>query len=207
MSFANALDSLKKIDIQELDVNNLGSWPLAARVLACVIVFVAVLVAGYFLQLQDGLERLDAAEAEETRLREEFSSKTRQSANLEAYQAQLVEMEGAFGEMLRQLPSETEVPGLLEDISRAALSSDLELEELRLLPETVHQFYVELPIQIVVVGEYHNLAAFISAASSLPRIVTLHDFIIRPEKDDVPARLRMDILGKTYRYDSKELAL
>jgi len=204
MSFANALDSLKKIDFNELDFNNLGSWPIAAKSVACVIVFVVVLVAGYFLQVQSALEQLDAAEMEESRLREEFSSKHRQSANLEAYQAQVEEMENSFGQMLRQLPSETEVPGLLEDISRAALTSDLELEELRLLPEATHQFYVELPIQIAVVGEYHNLAAFISAASSLPRIVTLHDFNIRPLSPDSPGRLHMDILAKTYRYEDKE---
>jgi len=206
MNFSNALDGLKKIDVNELDFNNLGAWPTAAKAIACVIVFVVVLVAGYFLQVQSSLEQLDAAEMEESRLREEFSSKYRQSANLEAYQAQVGEMESSFGQMLRQLPSETEVPGLLEDISRAALTSDLELEELRLLPEATHQFYVELPIQIAVVGEYHNLAAFISATSSLPRIVTLHDFNIHPLSPDSPNRLHMDILAKTYRYEDKEAA-
>jgi len=206
MSFANALESLKKIDVNELDFNNLGAWPMAAKVLACTIVFVAVLVAGYFLQLQGTLEQLDTAAVEEAHLREEFSSKNRQSANLEAYQAQMGEMESSFGQMLRQLPSETEVPGLLEDINRAALSSDLELEELRLLPESARQFYIELPIQIAVVGEYHNLAAFISATSSLPRIVTLHDFNIRPVSAETPGRLHMDILAKTYRYEDKEAA-
>jgi len=206
MSFANALEALKKIDINELDFNNLGSWPMAAKAIACSVLFVAVLVAGYFLQLQGQLEQLDAAKVEEGRLREEFSSKNRQSANLEAYQAQMRQMESAFGQMLRQLPSETEVPGLLEDINRAAFSSDLELEELRLLPESAHQFYIELPIQIAVVGEYHNLAAFISATSSLPRIVTLHDFSIRPVSAETPGRLQMDILAKTYRYEDKEAA-
>jgi len=206
MSVANALEALKKIDVNELDFNNLGSWPMAAKVVACALLFVAVLVAGYFLQLQGQLEQLDAAQVEEVRLRESFASKNRQSANLEAYQAQVGEMENSFGVMLRQLPSETEVPGLLEDINRAALSSDLELEELRLLPESPHQFYIELPIQIAVVGEYHNLAAFISATSSLPRIVTLHDFSIRPVSAETPGRLHMDILAKTYRYEDKEAA-
>jgi len=204
MSVANAFESLKKVDINDLDFNNLGSWPVAAKVLAGIIVFVAVVVAGYFLQLQSGLEQLESAKIEESRLREEFASKNRQSANLEAYQAQIGEMENTFGDMLRQLPSETEVPGLLEDISRAALTSDLELEELRLMPESTRQFYVELPIQIAVVGEYHNLAAFISATSSLPRIVTMHDFTILPLSPDSPSRLRMDILAKTYRYENKE---
>jgi len=201
------LDSLKKIDINELDFNNLGTWPAAAKVIACIIVFVAILVAGWFLQLQGQLEQLEMVEAEEVRLRDEFASKTRQSGNLERYQAQMVEMESTFGVMLGQLPSETEVPGLLEDISRAALASDLELEELRLLPEGTHQFYIELPIQIAVVGEYHNFAAFVSAASSLPRIVTLHDFSIRPISPENPSRLHMDILAKTYRYQDQNKEL
>jgi len=204
MSVANALESLRKIDINDLDVNNLGAWPAAAKVLVCLTLFIALLVAGYFLQFQDMMEELDSAEAKEVRLKDEFSGKTIQSGNLEAYQEQLLEMQNSFGVMLRQLPVETEVPGLLEDISRAALSSDLELEELHLLPESSKQFYIEQPIQIAVVGEYHNLAAFISATSSLPRIVTLHDFTIRPLAPDMPNYLHMDILAKTYRYENKE---
>jgi len=204
MSVADALASLRKIDVNDLDVNNLGAWPAAAKVLTCLILFVALLVAGYFLQLQGALEQLDSAEAKEAQLKEEFTGKTIQSGNLEAYQDQVREMQNSFGVMLRQLPAETEVPGLLEDISRAALSSDLELEELHLLPESTKQFYIEQPIQIAVVGEYHNLAAFISATSSLPRIVTLHDFSIKPLSADTPNRLHMDILAKTYRYENKE---
>jgi len=205
MSITSALNELKRIYVNSLDANNLGSWPIAAKVIACIIVLLAVLVAGWFLQVQGQLEQLGVVEGEEVRLKEEFASKYRQSANLEAYQAQLSEMESSFGEMLRQLPTETEVPSLLEDISRAALSSDLELEELRLLPEAARQFYIELPIQISVIGEYHNMAAFISATSSLPRIVTLHDFSIRPLEAETPNRLRMDILAKTYRYENKEV--
>jgi len=205
MSIASALNEIKKIDVNNLDVNNLGAWPIAAKVIACIIVLTAVLVAGWFLQVQEQLEKLEAAKAEEVHLKEEFASKQRLSVNLEAYQAQVEEMENIFGEMLRQLPTETEVPGLLEDINRAALSSDLELEELKLLPELVGQFYIELPIQIAVVGEYHNMGAFISATSSLARIVTLHDFSIRPLEEEAPSRLRMDILAKTYRYENKEV--
>jgi len=205
MSIASALSELKKIDVNSLDANNLGAWPIAAKVIACILALVAVLVAGWFLLVQGQLEQLDVAVAEESRLKEEFSSKWRQSANLENYQAQIAEMESSFGEMLRQLPTETEVPGLLEDISRTAISSDLDLEELRLLPETAHQFYIELPIQIVVTGEYHNIAAFISATSSLPRIVTMHDFSIRPLEPKTPNRLHMDIRAKTYRYENREI--
>ena len=107
--------------------------------------------------------------------------------------------------MLRQLPSDTEVPALLEDITRTGLKSGLEFEQIRLLPENVQQFYVELPIQITVVGSYHDLATFVSSASSLPRIVTLHDFDISRVSPDSGAQLRMNILAKTYRYNDKGL--
>jgi len=206
MSVNNAVSSLKKLDINELDFSNIGTWPVAAKAIACFIIFIAVGVAGYFLLLQDVLERLDFSKVEEVRLKDEYAVKAVEAGNLEAYKTQLSEMESSFNVMLRQLPSETEVPALLEDISRAAFSSDLELEELQLLPEVATQFYIELPIQTAVVGEYHNIAAFVSAISSLPRIVTLHDFSIRPVSEEEPTRLHMDILAKTYRYDDKKEA-
>ena len=115
------------------------------------------------------------------------------------------EMETSFGALLRQLPSDTEVPGLLEDITRTGLGSGLEFEEIKLLPEAAQQFYIELPIQISVVGTYHDLATFVSGVASLPRIVTLHDFSIMPASDGSTTQLRMSILAKTYRYNDKGL--
>jgi type IV pilus assembly protein PilO len=106
---------------------------------------------------------------------------------------------------LRQLPSDTEVPGLLEDITRTGLGSGLEFEEIKLLPEVTQQFYIELPIQITVVGAYHDLATFASGVASLPRIVTLHDFQIKPVEPGNTQKLRMSILAKTYRYNDKGL--
>ncbi|RMS17183.1 Type 4 fimbrial bioproteinsis protein PilO [Pseudomonas coronafaciens pv. garcae] len=103
------------------------------------------------------------------------------------------------------MPSDTEVPGLLEDITRTGLGSGLEFEEIKLLPEAVQQFYIELPIQITVVGGYHDLATFVSGVASLPRIVTLHDFEIKPVDPKVPGKLRMSILAKTYRYNDEGL--
>ncbi|MNJ59949.1 Pilus assembly protein, PilO [compost metagenome] len=115
----------------------------------------------------------------------------------------MVEMEESFGAMLRQLPSDTEVPGLLEDITRTGLGSGLEFEEIKLMPEVAQQFYIELPIKIGVVGAYHDLATFVSGAASLPRIVTLHDFEIKPLSADSGSKLRMGITAKTYRYNDK----
>ena len=136
-------------------------------------------------------------------LKEQFSSKAFQAANLEAYKEQMQEMEVSFGSLLRQLQSDTEVPGLLEDITRTGLGSGLEFEEIKLLPEVAQQLYIELPIQIKVTGGYHDLATFVSGVASLPRIVTLHDFQLAPASAESSSRLNMQIMAKTYRYNDK----
>ena len=199
------LESLRKIDINDLDLNNLGSWPAAVKTIAGALLLVLVLAGGYFFHIQDLQTQLDLARNDETALREQFSTKAYQAANLPAYKSQMVEMENTFGALLRQLPSDTEVPGLLEDITRTGLGSGLEFEEIKLLPEAAQQFYIELPIQITVTGTYHDLATFVSGVASLPRIVTLHDFEIKPVDAKAPGKLRMSILAKTYRYNDKGL--
>ncbi|MDH4583750.1 type 4a pilus biogenesis protein PilO [Pseudomonas sp. BN415] len=205
MSFSDSLESLRKIDLADLDVNNLGSWPIAVKVITCVLLLILVLVLGYNFHLKDLELQLDSKRAEEATLKEQFAAKAFQAANLEAYKEQMKEMETSFGALLRQLPSDTEVPGLLEDITRTGLGSGLEFEEIKLLPEAAQQFYIELPIQISVVGGYHDLATFVSGVASLPRIVTLHDFDIKPVGQDSSSKLRMSILAKTYRYNDKGL--
>ena len=210
MSFAESIESLKKIDLADLDVNNLGAWPAAVKVITCGLLLIVALGLGYNFYLKDLQSTLDQHRAEEQTLKEQFSIKASQAANLEAYKAQMVEMDESFSSLLRQLPSDTEVPGLLEDITRTGLGSGLEFEEIKLQPEVVQQFYIELPIQIVVVGAYHDLATFVSGVASLPRIVTLHDFDIKSaekgeEADVNPSKLRMTILAKTYRYNDEGL--
>ncbi|ENA33122.1 MULTISPECIES: type 4a pilus biogenesis protein PilO [Pseudomonas] len=205
MSLADTLASLRKIDLNDLDMDNLGAWPPAAKVITCILIVAVVLALGYNFYLKDMQTELESKQAQEETLKQQFGSKAFQAANLDAYKVQMTEMEESFGAMLRQLPSDTEVPALLEDITRTGLKSGLEFEQIRLLPENVQQFYVELPIQITVVGSYHDLATFVSSASSLPRIVTLHDFDISRVSPDSGAQLRMNILAKTYRYNDKGL--
>ncbi|MDM7856763.1 type 4a pilus biogenesis protein PilO [Thiopseudomonas acetoxidans] len=204
MSFMDSLKSLKQVDFNELDVNNIGSWPAAVRALACIIIFIAVLALGYFFYLTDLQEDLERHQREEVTLKEQFTSKVRQAANLSAYKEQMVLMEASFDALLKQLPSDTEVPGLLEDITSAGLNSGLEFEEIKLQPEVEQQFYIELPIQVKVYGGYHELATFVSAVASMPRIVTLHDFSIEPAKAGSSSRLVMSILVKTYRYKDQQ---
>ena len=205
MSLAESLEGLRKVDLADLDLNNLGSWPSAIKVIACFLLLIVVLALGYNFHLKALEADLDQRHAEEETLKQQFSTKAFQAANLEAYKDQMKEMETSFGALLRQLPSDTEVPGLLEDITRTGLGSGLEFEQIKLLPEVTQQFYIELPIQISVLGRYEDLATFASGVASLPRIVTLHDFEIKPVATDESSVLQMSVLAKTYRYNDKGL--
>jgi len=205
MNLSESLESLRKIDLADLDLNNLGSWPAPVKAITGLLLLIAVLALGYNFHLKDLQEQLDRERGEEGTLKQQFAAKASQAANLEAYRQQMAEMETSFGVLLRQLPSDTEVPGLLEDITRTGLGSGLEFEEIKLLAEVVQQFYIELPIQISVVGNYHDLATFASGVASLPRIVTLHDFEIKPAAAGSNTKLRMKVLAKTYRYNDKGL--
>ncbi|MEZ2743895.1 type 4a pilus biogenesis protein PilO [Halopseudomonas bauzanensis] len=200
MSFAQSMESLKKVDINDLDFNNMGSWPGALKVIVGILLFVVLLFLGYHFHLKDLQANLERTQGEEVKLRSEFAEKSFKAANLEAYKEQLVEIEERFGTLLKQLPSDTEVPGLLEDITQMGLNSGLEFESITLQPEVAQQFYIELPIRIVVQGNYHDIATFVSSVAGLPRIVTLHDFDIAPVSEGNPDLLKMNILAKTYRY-------
>lgn len=204
MSLNDSLKSLQEIDFNDIDFNNIGSWPGAVKFIAGTLLLVAVLALGYNFHLKDLQAELERKQGEEVTLKAQFSKKAFEAANLEAYKEQMQEMELSFGALLKQLPSDTEVPGLLEDITRTGLGSGLEFEEIKLLPEATQQFYIELPIQIKVVGAYHDLATFVSGVASLPRIVTLHDFELVPAKGvEGSSALQMSILAKTYRYNDK----
>ncbi|MGY2188225.1 Pilus assembly protein, PilO [compost metagenome] len=205
MSPSAWFEGLRKIDINELDTSNIGSWPPAIKVLVSVLVMMLVLALGYSFSTSELGSQLDLKREEETTLKEQFATKAHMAANLELYTQQMKEMENSFGVLLRQLPSDTEVPGLLEDITRTGLGSGLEFEEIKLLPEVTQPFYIELPIQITVTGAYHDLATFVSGVAGLPRIVTLHDFDLAPVNPDGGTKLRMSILAKTYRYNDKGL--
>lgn len=199
------LENLRKIELSELDVNNVGSWPVAIKAIAATLLMVLLLGLGYNFHILDMENQLETKVAEEETLKQQYSAKAFKAANLEAYVEQMKEMETSFGAMLRQLPSDTEVPGLLEDITRTGLGAGLEFEEIKLLPEVTQQFYIELPIQITVTGSYHDLATFVSGVASLPRIVTLHDFEVKPVAEGDTSQLRMSILAKTYRYNDRGL--
>lgn len=185
--------------LNNLDPENIGGWPTPVK---AAMWLVACLVAGYLVyhfMLSDSLTQLDSVKAKESQLMSDYEKKAYQASNLDAYKEQMMEMESTFGALLRQLPSDTEVPGLLEDISHTGLTAGLAFDSIKLAPESAKEFYVELPIDIEVKGGFHSFGAFVSAVASLPRIVTLHDFNIKPSKDQ-GHELMMSIRAKTYRY-------
>ena len=199
MNFAEQFKALNEFDLSDLDMENIGSWPMALKVIVLALLYVAILVAGFYFHVDDLNKRLGVVEQEEQTLRQDFEKKAFEAANLEAYKAQLVQMEQRFGALVAQLPSETEVPGLLEDITDKGELNGLSIKRIDLLSEQAQTFYIELPIAIEAVGSYHDLGAFISGMAGLPRIVTLHDFEITLDADAAPM-LEMSILAKTYRY-------
>lgn len=200
MSFADSLQKLNELDLNNIDFDNIGSWPLAARVIACILTLVLMLGLGYQFHLTSLQDRYNVAASKEQDLREQYRFKAFQAANLKAYREQMKEMENSFGALVKQLPSDTEVPGLLEDITFTGRGAGLQIEEIKLQTENVSHFYIELPISIAVQGTYHDLGNFVSGVASLSRIVTLHDFEIRPGRD---GQLTMSILAKTYRYNDQ----
>lgn len=199
MSWVDRLRELNEIDLNDLDLENVGSWPAAARAIVAVMLFVLIVVLGYYYHIANLSDRLDASERKELELRREFERKAFEAQNLDAYKVQLKEMRDSFGALVSQLPSDTEVPGLLEDISSKGELNGLTIESIDLLDEVREEFYVELPIAIEATGSYHDLGAFISGMAGLPRIVTLHDFDIEMSDDD-SSNLSMEITAKTYRY-------
>lgn len=204
MAFEDTVRSVREFDFGNLDFDNIGSWPLPIKIFVRVLLLVLVVVAGYYYHVEDLQLALAAAEAKEVDLKKDFETKAFQAANLGAYRQQMVEMEESFGVLVSQLPSDTEVPGLLEDITNKGLLNGLEIAVIDLQTEKESEFYVELPIEIVASGSYHDLGAFISGMAALPRIVTLHDFQINTSSDN-PHFLDIKILAKTYRYKDEDV--
>ena len=200
MAIQDILQELQEFDVNDLSLENVGSWPTPVKAIVWVIAFVAVLVLGYVYDISSLQDQLAAAQQKEITLKKDFEGKAFKAANLDAYRKQMVEMEESFGALVSQLPSDTEVPGLLEDITNKGLESGLEIESINLGQEKSEEFYVELPIEISVKGGYHDLGAFVSGIAGLPRIVTLHDFSIDLKDNS----LTMKITAKTYRYKDLE---
>jgi type IV pilus assembly protein PilO len=203
MAFEDSLQAIREFDISSLEFDNIGAWPTPAKVIIWAVLFIGVIVAGYYYDIEGLQIELARQAAKEVKLKKEYEQKAFQAANLDAYRQQMVEMEESFGALVSQLPSDTEVPGLLEDITNKGLLNGLQISSIDLKKEQAKEFYIELPIEIKATGSYHDLGAFVSGMAGLPRIVTLHNFEIVAKKKNTN-ELDMKILAKTYRYRDED---
>ncbi len=195
------MDDIRNFDFNDVDWNNMGSWPVIGKVILVLILAGGILALGYFLLISTERDTLARSQANEEKLRKEFENKAFKVANLNEYKTQLEEMQTTFGALLKQLPQDTEIPGLIDDISAAALNSGLNLKTMDPQALKTTEFYKELPINIEVEGDYHQMGAFVSGVAAMPRIVTLHDFSITRSGKGAE-KLSMKILAKTYQYNS-----
>ncbi len=207
MKMKEFLDGFKQdnFDYQNPDFNNMGSWPPAIKLTTLILISAIIVFGFYWFLVKDSQSRYERVVAKEPTLKQQYKTKSFQVANLDAYKAQLVEMEETFGALLAQLPDETEMPGLLDDISTTGTQSGLEIDKVTPENDAVREFYIETPISITVRGSYHEMGNFISSMAAIPRIVTLHDFTMSGigqanANDEAEAPLKMTILAKTYRY-------
>jgi type IV pilus assembly protein PilO len=201
-------------ELRDLDLNDIGSAPASVRFVLLSVLLIIILTIGYFLLVKSKTEQLEMVQNLELRLRAEFEQKQAKSANLEAYETQLAEMQELLETMFRQLPSRTEMDKLLVDVSQTALGAGIDVQLFQPNAEAFHDFYAERPISVRMLGDYHQFGEFVSGVASLPRVVilTMHDISLRrAEARDLgasgdDARLVLEGIVKTYRYIDEDEA-
>jgi len=191
-------------DLRRLNFRDIGNWPMLPKALALGVLFIAILGAGALFDWNDQYDVLDRAKQEEGKLKEQYAQKKAKAINFQLYVQQLSEIEQSFGALLKQLPNKSEMDALLTDINQAGLGRGLQFELFKpATQEKMADFYAELPINIRITGNYHDMGAFASDVAQLPRIVTLNDVVVNNDK----GVLSMDAVAKTFRYlDEEEIA-
>lgn len=190
-----------------LDPQNMGNWPTPVKLTIYIFVLLVTFALAYFALIKPMLDNISSARAQEQSLLNQYKEKESKLRNLKLYQVQVEEMEHTFGELLQQLPKETEIPGLVEDINFTGVSSGLRFNNIKVQPEIKQEFFIELPISIEAQGDFHSFGSFVSGLAALPRIVTLHNFVMEtlpPEKNksEIPV-LKLTVDAKTYRYNDQ----
>lgn len=199
---------MKLEDFNNIDFKNAGSLPVPVKLVLLGILFVIIVGLGYWFLWRPEIDAYDQAQAKEQELRQTFLAKKAQAVKIDAYRQQMIDIEKTFGALLKQLPDKSQMDGLLTDINQAGLGRGLEFELFKPGQEIVADFYAEMPIQIKIKGNYHDMGAFATDISKLSRIVTLNDLSIASvNKDTKDSVLAMEAVAKTYRYlDSSEVA-
>lgn len=187
-------------DFNDIELNQLGSAPLAIRSFVIVIVCIIILSIGIFFHIYPSYQQLKQAQKTEQTYKQDYKIQAARAAQIDQYQAQLEIMQRTFNTLVEQLPSGTEVPQLVVDISQTALANGLKIQLFKPQDETVLEFYAEKPIELVMQGDYHQFAMFASDIAALPRVVTLHDIHLKQDQD----QMIMQAIAKTYRYLSND---
>tara|TARA_R110000737_G_scaffold47011_1_gene66822 strand:+ start:4904 stop:5512 length:609 start_codon:yes stop_codon:yes gene_type:complete len=182
-----------------LELDNIGQWPKAAKIVLAIFLLILVLGLGYVLMISDQIKQLERVAGEEITLKQQYQTKYHVAANLELFEQQMIDAEAMFANQLKSLPESHETPGLLDDITFVGTTTGLNFVKLNWQPEIEQEIYIELPIDIEVLGSYHDFGQFVSRIAGLPRIVTLHNFDIDLQRQG-SGELKLKLQAKTYRY-------
>jgi type IV pilus assembly protein PilO len=195
------LKSLNEIELDELDLENIGSWPLVIKVILYFLTAGLVAALTYTTLVSNEIEAFESALEKEQALRSTFRQKYDVASKLEVYRQQMTDMEDKFSQLLRRLPTSNETSGLIKDLSDIGTSSGLTVLKLKWMPEVKKEFYTELPIKIEIIGNYHDLGEFVSKVAATKRIISLHDFTI--EQSNEQGMLKFNVIARTYRYEGE----
>jgi type IV pilus assembly protein PilO len=196
---------MSRISFHELTLETMGQWPKSVKTGLLLGLSGLIIILGYYLVIHDNLVSFTDLQAQEIALKANFETKQRQVVNLDDYHHQLFKLKEQLTSLLKYLPAENELYGLLEEVSKIGMVSGLKFLLFAPQPEEVHRFYTILPIKISIEGDYSQLASFLSQIATMERIVTFHDFSIKgrlshcnqPACEDV---LVMNAIAKIYRY-------
>ncbi|MFO1390499.1 type 4a pilus biogenesis protein PilO [Cellvibrio sp.] len=200
MSMNETLEQIKNFDPNNIDFEKMGIWPLPAKIFVLVLLAIIIFSLTFYLKISELHDDLELVKAKEQTLRKTYETKSFEAANLDAYRAQMDEMDKTFKSLLSRLPSDAQVPGLLDDIGARGRESGLTINATTMEPERAAEFYIEVPFRINADGGYHDMGGFVSGIAAMPRIVTLHDYTITRKKDSM---LNMQISAKTYKYKAQ----
>lgn len=201
MAMKDTLDQIKNFDPNNVDFDKMGVWPAPAKAFVLILFIFTIFAFTYYLKISDLTDELETIRGQEVSLRKSYETKSFEAANLDAYKDQMKEMDKTFKSLLSRLPSDTQVPGLLDDIGARGRESGLTINATTIESDRAAEFYIEVPFRINVDGGYHDMAGFISGIASMPRIVTLHDYVITKKNAGL---LNMQISAKTYKYKTQE---
>lgn len=200
---------LKKFfaEVNSLNGQNYGSAPIAVKVFVLAMLVVFIFALAWFLLISAKLDEIKSAEATQESLLVQYKERESKARHLQEYEAQVNTMKTEFTELLNQLPKDTRVPELVNGINMVGSGSGIRFQDISVQPEVEQEFFIEQPIQIIALGNYHQFGSFVSGIAALPRIITMHNFEVKnpqPSLDRVP-ELQLVLQTKTYR--AKEVDL